>query len=280
MNPTSSPIIFESVTVLRENSVVLDNLSMSFPEGKTTLVMGPSGSGKSTLLKVAAGLIPPDRGSVLILGKDPQKGWEKDIIEMRRRCGFLFQDGALWQNLSVYQNIALPVEFHHPELNSREIRQRVEASLKKFSMEHLLPYRPARLSGGEKKLVAFARSLILHPLILFLDEPTASVDARSRATVHETIRDLKARERTIVAVTHDADLASMIADYFLVIKNGSILEFDETSQVIRSTNPEVAEILTDVLSETATYDDDILDLLEPGTGTEPDTGEFPEDLFQ
>ncbi|TVR91313.1 MAG: ATP-binding cassette domain-containing protein [Spirochaetaceae bacterium] len=252
-----------NISVQFEDFEALKDVSVEFPLGKTTLIMGPSGCGKSTLLKVAAGLLPPDRGEVEIAGVDALRGRPRAMSEMRKNTGFVFQDAGLWQNMTLFDNMALPLEFHYPDRAESVVRREIYAWANRFDLSLILPLRPSTLSGGERKLISFCRAMILNPNLLFLDEPTTFVDRLGVERMLSVLREKKASGCSMIGVTHDADLTSQLADYILVMKAGELREFGTTSEVARSRDPVVREILADVLDEAATYDGDILDLLEP-----------------
>ncbi|MCA1755246.1 MAG: ATP-binding cassette domain-containing protein [Spirochaeta sp.] len=262
--PGTQPCVrLSNISVWFEDFEALKDVSVEFPLGKTTLIMGPSGCGKSTLLKVAAGLLPPDRGEVEIAGVDALRGRPRALSAMRKSTGFVFQDAGLWQNMSLYDNLALPIEFHYPERTEGVVRRHIYDWAKRFDLISVLPLRPATLSGGERKLISFCRAMILNPNLLFLDEPTTFVDRLGVERMLNILREKKSAGCSMIGVTHDADLTSQLADYIVVMKAGELRVFGTLSEVARSKDPEVREILADVLDEAATYDGDILDLLEP-----------------
>lgn len=257
-----SLIELQTVTVQAQEHISLDSISLVIPGNRSTVIMGPSGSGKSMLLKVAAAVIPPDSGRVLLHGKNLQRLSQKELLQFRRTSGFMFQDAALWANKTIFENLALPIQFHFPNRSPEEIKRRIRRLLQPMNLLDSLNLRPAALSEGEQKIVSFLRAIVLDPAILFLDEPTPSIDHQLLEKMLGMIRGLKENGCTIIAVTHDAHLASMIANHLVILKDGHILEAAGISEVRRSANREVIEILTQVLSEAATYDTDILDLLQ------------------
>ncbi len=257
-----SLIELQSVTVHSQEHISLDEVSVAFPPNRSTVIMGPSGSGKSLLLKVAAAIIPPDSGRVLMYGKNLQRLGQKELLGFRRSSGFMFQDAALWENKTIFENLALPIQFHSPRRSSEEIENRIRKLLNTMNLLDSLTLRPAALSEGERKIVSFLRAIVLDPQILFLDEPTPSIDHQLLEKMLGMIKTLNEKGCTIIAVTHDAHLTSMIANHLVVLKDGRVLEAAGIAEVRRSANREVIEILTQVLSEAATYDTDILDLLE------------------
>ena len=257
-----SLIELQSVTVHAKEYISLDEVSVAFPANRSTVIMGPSGSGKSMLLKVAAALIPPDNGRVLMHGKNLQRLGQKDLLEFRRSSGFMFQDAALWVNKTIFENLALPIQLHYPRRSAEEIEKRVHELLNTMNLLDSPALRPASLSEGEQKIVSFLRAIVLDPQVLFLDEPTTSIDYQLVEKMLRMIKALDEKGCTIIAVTHDAHLTAMIANHLVVLKDGRVLEAAETAKIRQSTNREVIEIISQVLSEAATYDTDILDLLE------------------
>ncbi len=270
---TAWMISLKDVTVHLGGKDVLRGVDLSFAPGKSTVVMGPSGSGKSTLLKTAAGLIPPDAGKVLFRGRDMFQLSEGGMRELRKASGFVFQDGALWENKTLMENLALPLEVHFPELRPPEVRRRVVRSLERGGLADRAEMRPAALSGGEKKIASFLRALITEPSILFMDEPTLSIDHTMEEKVRLMISELKARGCAIIAVTHDPALTSALADQLVVLDGGAVREAGDFDTVKRSRDPRTREILSEVLGEISSYDTDLLALLDADGGIGPGTPE-------
>jgi phospholipid/cholesterol/gamma-HCH transport system ATP-binding protein len=240
----------------------LRGVSAVFPPGESTVIMGPSGCGKSTLLKVAAGIIPPDSGAVFFKGRDIFTLSEKGTRELRKVNGFVFQDGALWENKTLFENLALPLQVHHPEMSGRDVTHRITRVLERVGMEESARQRPAEMSGGEKKVASFLRALVTEPSLVFLDEPTLSIDHHLTEKVNQMIRELKARGATIIAVTHDPQLTATLADRLLVMDAGQVLALGRFDEVRKSHLPRVRSIISQVLGEIASYDTDLLELLD------------------
>ena len=255
-------IELENIRVEKGDITLFQDLNVSFPKGITSVIMGPSGSGKSTMLKIAAGIDIPDSGTVYVYGKPLMKMSEKEMLAFRKENGFVFQDAALWANKSIYQNLSLPMEFHFRHLDSNEIRRRIDAMLKKIGFRDNPDLRPAQLSSGERKMASFARALVNDPKLIFMDSPLISIDHEIIDRIIGMILELKQAGKTIIISTHNPALVSRVADYLIVIKKGEILETGDFDTVVRSTNREVITVLTDVLSKAATYDGDILSLLD------------------
>ncbi len=256
------------VTVRYAEYCALDSVSLELPLGVTTAIMGPSGCGKTTLLRCAAGLLQPHAGSVELLGVDLARAPDREVTRLRRQMGFVFQHGALWQNMTVRENLLLPLEIHRDELTPAQRRRTVERIAERFDLTHLLHLRPAQLSGGGQKLVAYVRATVLQPRVLFVDEPTTFIDTQAAEVLRSDLRRRIASGCTVVAVTHDAELTALMANRLVVLERGRVLINDRTERVVRTGEPRVHEILRDVLSEAALYDQDILTLLDAGLATD------------
>ncbi len=259
-------IELREIVVRRGDTTALDDVSVLFPEGKTTVILGPSGCGKSTLLKVAAGIALPDSGKVFINGKNLNEMSIRENNAFRRASGFIFQDSALWSNSTIQQNLSLPLRFHYPAMSDEEIAQRVDALVRRVGYHESLTHRPAESSSGERKIVSFLRALVTNPSLLYMDEPLTGIDHQTTERMTDMIRELKREARTIIIVTHDPVLTSQLADYLVVLDRGHLLESGPLAQIVKSTRTEVIAILSRVLSEASTFDGSILDLLDQGFG--------------
>ncbi|MGA2612879.1 MAG: ATP-binding cassette domain-containing protein [Spirochaetia bacterium] len=260
-------ISLQDVTVHFSGRDILHHINLSIPAGRSTVIMGPSGSGKSTLLKTAAGLIPPDTGKVFFQGKDMLLLSEGGMRELRRVSGFVFQDGALWENKTLMENLSLPLQVHFPQLSQAEVERRVVRALERGGLVESAHLRPVQLSGGEKKIASFLRALITEPAILFMDEPTLSIDHTMEEKVGQMINDAKARGCAIIAVTHDPRLTSTLADQLVILDAGVVRETGDFDTVKRTRDTRTRQILAEVLGEIASYDTDLLALLdEEGEG--------------
>jgi phospholipid/cholesterol/gamma-HCH transport system ATP-binding protein len=260
----SDLIELRGVTLLLGGHESLSEVDLSFPEGKCTVIMGPSGCGKSTLLKLAAGIYPPDRGSVLHRGEDLFWLSERRMREIRKTCGFSFQDSALWENKTIFDNLALPLQVHAPEMPRAEMERKVVHMLERGNLVDSIHLRPAQLSVGERKIVSVLRALIGEPTVVFMDTPTGTIDPAMAETVMAMIRDCKAKGCTVIMVSHDRRIASTLADRLVVLVSGTLAAAGEFDEVKRSANPRVREILSDILGEIASFDTDLLSLLGGG----------------
>lgn len=239
----------------------LHNLSVRLEEGACVLVMGPGGSGKTLLLKLMAGILPPTGGNVLVDGEPLSRLSDRKLREIRLRQGFVFQDGALWQNLTLRQNLSLPVQYHFPHRSVDEVNRRIASLVRSMGFRPSLDLRPAHLSGGNRTVVSIMRALMLDPVLCFLDEPGTGLDGPTHANMIALLKELKRNGRTLVIASHDGEIASILADWILVLEDGHLLAYD-TVRNLKSTNDErVRAILKDVLDLSTTYDTDILEML-------------------
>jgi phospholipid/cholesterol/gamma-HCH transport system ATP-binding protein len=237
-----------NITVYSGDYRVLKEVSVDIPPGQLTVIIGPTGCGKSTLLKVLACILIPDSGEILFSGKNPQSMTEREMVALRKTNGFVFQDSALWQNKSIFENLSLPLRFHFPELKRSEIASRVEETLESINLLDSIQLRPAQLSTGEQKIVSFARALITGPSLLFLDEPTVLVDLVMRRKMLNRIQIEKNKKTTIITVTHDSEILSSLADYLVLLRDGFIVRSGPADELRSSTDESVTEIISESLS--------------------------------
>jgi len=230
-------ITFRNVSKAFGSNRVLDGASFEISRAEIVCILGASGSGKSVTLKTINGLIPPDEGSVEVLGHQVTELSEDELTPMRRRVSYLFQGGALFDSMSVFDNIAFPIR-EHLELSREELRQRVEELLRMVNLEGIGHLAPAELSGGMKKRVAVARALALEPEIILYDEPTTGLDPVTGETIAHLILDLDHRLGvTSVVVTHDIPLVLRVAARVLFLENGRF-DFSGSIEEARNSGPE------------------------------------------
>ncbi|MCC7441287.1 MAG: ATP-binding cassette domain-containing protein [Bdellovibrionales bacterium] len=222
---------------------VLQGIDVSFARGQLTYVLGPSGTGKSVLLKHVLGLLHPERGRVLVEGVEVGKLGPSDLPAFRTRFGVLFQNSALFDSMSVFENVAFPLR-EHTKLSEREIRSRAEGALTKLGMEAGFDKLPSELSGGMKKRVALARAIIREPSILLYDEPTTGLDPVTRTTVDELIGQLKDElHLTSVVISHDLPSALMLADHIVFLYGGKVAYSGEPAGLRKAKHPVIQDVL-------------------------------------
>ena len=203
---------------------VLDGVSLTVNRGETLAVLGRSGTGKSVLLRVIIGLVQPDIGSVCILGEHIA-GFSLDQLgDVRKKMGFLFQHAALYDSLTVGQNVAFPLVHHRTDMSKAERDDRVNQLLSEVGLEGALNKMPSNISGGMQKRVGLARALALDPSILLLDEPTAGLDPISSGEIDELILKLQSEHRMAsIVVTHDLHSAKTIATRLALLDRGRVV---------------------------------------------------------
>lgn len=223
--------------------VVLDGVSFQVRRGETLAVLGRSGTGKSVLLKLLVGLQRPDSGSICVAGQEITELDGKALNEIRKKMGFLFQQAALYDSLTVGQNVGFPLG-RHSQLDDAARDQKVRELLQSVGMEGELDKLPADISGGMKKRVGLARALALDPEILLCDEPTAGLDPITSAEIGQLIIDLqKQRQMTTIVVTHDIRGAKTFADRVIVLNEGKVVAEGDFAALEQSTDPFVSRFM-------------------------------------
>jgi len=215
-------IEMKNISFSAQGRRIVHDLSFCFEEGKATALVGPSGSGKSTALKLAAGLFPPDEGEALFRGKDIARMNQQENLAFRRETAVVFQDSALWANQNLFQILELPLRVHFPTMSKKEREKRIEEVVTEIGYHKELGIRPAGLSMGEQKMLAFARALICHPRLLFLDEWTESLDQHSAQRLIELVKNLKNEGVSIILVSHNIQIIHEVADIAVMILGGKI----------------------------------------------------------
>jgi phospholipid/cholesterol/gamma-HCH transport system ATP-binding protein len=223
---------------------VLNGVTLTVSRGETLAVLGRSGTGKSVLLRLIIGLQKPDSGSVHIQGKDIT-GLDLDQLgEVRKKMGFLFQHAALYDSLTVAQNVAFPLEHHKKEMSESEKNDRVKELLTEVGMEGNLEKMPSDLSGGMQKRVGLARALALEPDILLLDEPTAGLDPISSGEIDDLVLKLKEEHQMAsIVVTHDLHSAKTISNRLALLNEGSVVIEGSFEELQKSDDEFVREFL-------------------------------------
>ena len=202
---------------------VLKDVSLSVCEGETLVVMGKSGSGKSVLIKCIIGLIQPDAGSLNVFGKDVTKLTHEEWDELRLSLGFLFQSAALYDSMSVEENLAFPLKRHSRDKSDKQIQAMIEEALDNVGLLSALKKMPSELSGGMRKRIGLARSIILKPKIIMYDEPTTGLDPITAKEISELIVHIqKTNNATSIVITHDIPCAAIVADRIIMLKEGFI----------------------------------------------------------
>ena len=223
---------------------VLNGVSLSVAQGETLAVLGRSGTGKSVSLRIIIGLVQPDSGSVRILGQEMTGLNMDEMGEIRKRMGFLFQHAALYDSLTVAENVAFPLDHHRPDLSKSDRDDRVAQLLHEVGMDGHFKKMPSNISGGMQKRVGLARALALEPEILLLDEPTAGLDPISSGEIDELVLKLqREHQMASIVVTHDLHSAKTIANRLALLDKGSVVAEGTFTELQQSDIPFVKEFL-------------------------------------
>ncbi|RYD82998.1 MAG: ABC transporter ATP-binding protein [Sphingobacteriales bacterium] len=203
---------------------VLKDVDLEIKKGENVVVLGKSGSGKSVLIKCIVGLIQPDDGEIIVFGKDVAHLKTGELNEVRVKIGFLFQNAALYDSMTVRENLEFPLKRHNKGLKRAEIDKLVEEALADVSLSEAIDKMPSELSGGMRKRAGLARTLILKPDIMLYDEPTTGLDTGTSKGISELILEMQKKNNiTSIIITHDMPCAKMTADRVVMLKEGEII---------------------------------------------------------
>jgi phospholipid/cholesterol/gamma-HCH transport system ATP-binding protein len=233
----------DDVCVRYGTKIVMQNLSLDIVEGAITCIIGLSGAGKSTILRLLNGLKKPDSGRVFVKGEDITEMRERDLIDLRRTIGFAFQFSALFDSLSIGENIALPLR-EHTKMKDDEISKIVGETLDTVGLANVEERFPAELSGGMVKRAGFARAVVTNPQAVLYDEPTTGLDPIITHVLTDTIVKLQERlNGTAVVVSHDLESIYLMADYIAMLFEGAIVAYGTVDEIRKSPNPIVQQFL-------------------------------------
>jgi phospholipid/cholesterol/gamma-HCH transport system ATP-binding protein len=242
-NKEDAPIVIEDLRKSFGEQKVLNGIDLTVHGGETLAVLGRSGTGKSVLLKLIVGLQQPDSGSIRVLGQNIAQLDRDHLNEVRKKIGFLFQSAALYDSLTVEENVAFPLA-RHTSMSEAERKSRARELLSAVGIESGLEKLPSEISGGMQKRVGLARALALDPEILLFDEPMAGLDPITAAEIGRLIvEEQKKRNITSVVVTHEIHSAKLFADRFVLMNEGKILADGAFDELRKSPDTFVAEFL-------------------------------------
>jgi phospholipid/cholesterol/gamma-HCH transport system ATP-binding protein len=226
-----------------DSNHVLRGVTFGLRKGTMLAVMGGSGAGKTVLLRIVAGLVPPDSGEVWLFDTRIDQMTEEQMLWLRRRTGFVFQGAALFDSLTVFENVAFPLR-EHTTMSVGEITDRVHRLLSLVGLNDVDDLLPAELSGGMRKRVGIARALVMEPEVVFFDEPTAGLDPTNARLVAELIVELhKGVCDTAIIVTHDAEFADRVANQMAILHQGRFADIGTPAEIHRSSNADVRRFL-------------------------------------
>ena len=225
------------------NQKVLDGINLEIERGKITVIIGKSGGGKSVLLKHIIGLLKPDEGEIWINGAEICQMNERELNEVRKSFGMLFQEAALFDSMNVFENVAFPLR-EHRSMSEGEIRRAVDEDLKRVGLFDFSDRMPGEISGGMKKRVGLARALILDPEIILFDEPTSALDPIISLSILDLIKETQSTiKKTYVVISHDILGMFRIADRVAMLSDGKIIEYGTPDEIRRSKHQVTREFL-------------------------------------
>ena len=219
---------------------VLQGIDLNLFEGENIAVLGKSGSGKSVLIKIIAGLLKPDKGEVYVLKKQVDKLKQKELDALRLHIGFSFQNSALYDSMNVYQNLAFPLTMNRKNLTKNEVTTAVEEVLDAVGLKEKLKQMPSDLSGGQRKRIGIARTLILKPNIMLYDEPTSGLDPITSAEIIELINEVQEKYNTSsIIITHDLTCAKNTGNRIAMLVEGKFLKVGKFDEVFANNDEEI-----------------------------------------
>jgi phospholipid/cholesterol/gamma-HCH transport system ATP-binding protein len=222
---------------------ILNGLNLGLPDDQVSMVLGPSGTGKSVLIKHIVGLLYPDSGDLLVHGESVPGMTDDELFEMRKKFGLLFQDGALFGSMNIYDNVAFPLR-QHTDKGEEEIGEIVNRRLLEVGLGQAAEKMPNELSGGMRKRAGFARALVLDPAIVMFDEPDSGLDPVRTALLCELIREIHEENGgCYMVISHDLGTARRIADFIAVLWKGKIVESGPSDELFNSDNEFVSQFL-------------------------------------
>lgn len=241
--PQNTLVSVRDLTFSRGNNKIFDDISLDFERGKITAIMGPSGTGKTTLLKLIGGQLYPEKGIITVDGQNVHQLRRKELYELRKRMGMLFQSGALLTDMNVYDNVAFPLR-EHTHLTESMIRSLVLMKLQAVGLRGAHQLMPNELSGGMARRVALARAIALDPMMILYDEPFTGQDPISMGVLVLLIKALnETLGLTSIIVSHDVEETAKIADYIYVIANGKVVDHGTPAQIEQSSSEWVQQFM-------------------------------------
>ncbi|HEU0065506.1 MAG TPA: ATP-binding cassette domain-containing protein [Flavisolibacter sp.] len=219
---------------------VLNGINLNINKGENVVVLGRSGTGKSVLIKIISGLLKPDQGTVLVLGEEVDKLNDKELQELRLKIGFSFQNSALYDSMTVKENLEFPLVRHKRHLSRKQIDDAVKTVLEAVGLLQTLQQMPSELSGGQRKRIGIARTLILRPEIMLYDEPTAGLDPITSMEINDLINKVQKRfNTTSIIITHDLTCAKSTGDRIVMMMEGTFISEGSFEEVFNTNDERV-----------------------------------------
>ncbi|MEO6633753.1 MAG: ATP-binding cassette domain-containing protein [Mucilaginibacter sp.] len=237
----NNPVIsIRGVAKAFEDFAVLRGIDLDLFQGENLVVLGRSGTGKSVLIKLVSGLLKPDKGTIKVLGQEVTEISEKELQELRIRIGFSFQNSALYDSMTVRKNLEFPLVRNRKSITRKEIDKAVEEVLESVGLSHAINQMPAELSGGQRKRIGIARTLILNPEIMLYDEPTAGLDPITCIEINELINQVQQQYHTSsIIITHDLTCAKETGDRIAMLLDGQFQRVGTFNEVFDTSDERV-----------------------------------------
>jgi phospholipid/cholesterol/gamma-HCH transport system ATP-binding protein len=240
----NAPVSVRGVRKKFGNFKVLKGLDIDFPDNAITTILGPSGTGKSVLLKHIVGILAPDKGEVVVFGKNIWDLSRIERLEMRKKIGILFQDGALFGSMNIFDNVAFPLR-RHTDMREHDIRELVMERLNEVGLSAAAKKGPSEVSGGMRKRAGFARALVMNPRVVMFDEPDSGLDPVRTSLLNDLILQIHEEHGgTYVVVTHDISSARKLSDYVGLLWKGKLVHYGTAKGALESSDPFVRQFLS------------------------------------
>jgi phospholipid/cholesterol/gamma-HCH transport system ATP-binding protein len=231
-------IVINNLKIGFNTQSVLRDISLKLFDGENLVVLGKSGSGKSVLIKCIVGLLVPDSGNIEVFGRNLESLNRKELDEVRKKIGFLFQSGALYDSMTVRQNLEFPLKRIRKKMTEKEINEKINEVLENVGLLDALNKMPSQLSGGMRKRISLARTIVVDPLIMLYDEPTTGLDPATSDEISSLINDVQKKYKTSsLIITHDIQCARITADRMIMLNEGEIVTEGNLEDFEKSTDP-------------------------------------------
>ena len=239
ISPSPQPVIeINNLQKGFEGVPVLNDLSLKLYDNENLVVLGKSGSGKSVLIKCIVRLLHPDQGSITVLGEDVGRLHKNELAALRKKIGFLFQSGALYDSMTIKQNLEFPLKRVRKNLSKKERDEKIEEALENVGLSDTLHKMPSELSGGMRKRASLARTVVVDPMIMLYDEPTTGLDPVTSDEISALINDVQEKYKTSsIIITHDIECARATADRLIMLIDGEVYLEGDMKAFDKSTDP-------------------------------------------
>ena len=237
-NSSGPLVVVDKLRIGFKDQSVLRDISLKLLNGENLVVLGKSGSGKSVLIKCIARLLKPDGGTINVFGRDIESLNREELDEVRKKIGFLFQSGALYDSMTIKQNLEFPLRRIRKNLSEKRISEKVAEVLENVGLADTINKMPSQLSGGMRKRISLARTIIIDPLIMLYDEPTTGLDPATSDEISSLINDVQKKYKTSsLIITHDIECARITADRMIMIRDGEVYKEGNLEDFENSTDP-------------------------------------------